>query len=185
MTILRNILFITLTLSIFSCKNENTLPKPTSFLRLTYPKATYQKSTTPSYEFETNTKAKVLVNKKNWMRIKYPNLKAVIDITYKPIKNNFATLVKDANKLTLKHAAKADAIYSDVYENNEDKVYGKLNNVVGNAASSLQFQLTDSIKHYIVGSVYFDTQPKYDSLFPAIKYLEKDIRHLMSTTKWH
>ncbi len=184
MNILKTSFTIIILLSLFSCNEDEALPKPKSFLRLTYPKATYKKSVTAPYEFETNKDAKVMVNAKNWMLIKYPKLKATIDITYRTFNNNQKEIFKEADKLTLKHAPKADAIYSDVYDNKDENVYGKLNNVVGNAASSLQFQLTDSIKHFIVGTVYFDTQPNYDSLYPTIKYIEKDIRHLMSTTKW-
>ena len=186
MKIIKIPFILILILSLFSCNEDEILPKPKSFLRLEYPEVKYKKSATAPYEFETNNQAKIMVNSKNWMLIKYPKLKASIDITYRTLNNNNKKEVfKEANKLTLKHAPKADAIYSDIYENKEEHVYGKLNNVVGNAASTLQFQLTDSIKHFIVGSVYFDTAPNYDSLYPAIKYIEKDIRHLMSTTKWY
>lgn len=167
-----------------SCEEESILPKPTGFLRLEYPKAKYQKAVTVPYEFETNKIAKVKVNSKYWMKIEYPKLNASIDITYRPVNNNIIELLKEAEKLTTKHAIKADAIYYDAFENDSDKVYGKLSNVTGNAASALQFHLTDSTKHFLIGAVYFNTQPNYDSIYPAIKYIEKDIIRLMNTTKW-
>jgi gliding motility-associated lipoprotein GldD len=167
-----------------SCEEESTLPKPTGFLRLKYPKATYKKAVTVPYEFETNKIANVKVNGKYWMKIEYPKLKASIDITYRPVNNNVIELLKESEKLTTKHAIKADAIYYDAFENESEKVYGKLSNVTGNAASSLQFHLTDSTKHFLTGAVYFNTQPNYDSIYPAIKYIEKDIIRLMNTAKW-
>lgn len=166
-----------------SCKEE-TLPKPKAFLRLEYPNNNYQLTQTLPYQFETSKKTTVLVNSKYWMKIKYPKLNASIDITYRPIKNNILELLLEAEKLTTKHATKADAIYSEVFEDNTNKVYGKLNNVTGNAASPLQFHVTDSVQHFITGAVYFNTQPNYDSIYPAIKHIEKDLIHLMSTTKW-
>jgi len=166
-----------------SCK-EDTLPKPKAFLRLEYPSSNYQLTQTVPYQFETSKKATILVNNKYWMKIKYPKLNASIDITYRPVKNNILELLLEAEKLTTKHAVKADAIYGEVFEDNINKVYGKLNNVTGNAASPLQFHVTDSVHHFITGAIYFNTQPNYDSIYPAIKYLEKDLIHLMSTTRF-
>ena len=167
-----------------SCDEESFLPKPTGLLRLEYPKAKYRKVYTVPYEFETNKIAKVKVNGKYWMKIEYPKLNATIDITYRPVKNNIIELLKESEKLTTKHAIKADAIYYDAFENDTEKVYGKLSNVTGNAASNLQFQITDSTKHFLTGALYFNTQPNYDSIYPAIKYIEKDIIRLMNTSKW-
>ena len=184
MTYYKYILLL-IVLSIFiSCNNDEALPKPTGFLRLDYPTAKYQKAVTNPYEFETNKIANVKVNGKYWVKIEYPKLNASIDITYRPIDNNIIELLKESEKLTTKHAVKADAIYYDAFENDSEKVYGKLSNVTGNAASSLQFHLTDSTKHFLTGAVYFNTQPNYDSIYPAIKYIEKDIIRLMNTTKW-
>jgi len=36
----------------------------------------------------------------------------------------------------------------------------------------------------LVGSVYFYARPNYDSLFPAIKFLEKDLVYLIETFEW-
>lgn len=167
-----------------SCEEESVLPKPTGFLRLKYPIPTYEKSNTLHYQFETNLIAKVSVNKKSWMRIAYPSLKATVEITYRKVDNNLLELLGESKKLTMKHASKADAIYFDAFENKEENVYGKLSNVTGNVASSLQFYITDNKKHFITGALYFKTQPNYDSIYPAIKYIEKDVIRLMNTTKW-
>ncbi len=175
---------IILLIILMACSNDDALPKPTGFLRLDYPKAAYQNTVTVPYEFETNKMCKILVNKKNWMKIKYPKLNAELDITYRKVDNNIIELLKEAEKLTTKHAAKADAIYFDAFVNADESVYGKLSNVTGDAASALQFNVTDSTKHFLTGALYFNTQPNYDSIYPAIEYIEKDIIRLMNTTKW-
>lgn len=167
-----------------SCKNE-TLPKPSAFLRLEYPNNSYKLTKTIPYEFETAKNAKILINSKYWMRIVYPKLNASIDITYRPVTNNIKELLLEAEKLTTKHTAKADEIYFDTYQNDLHHVYGKLSHVTGNAASPIQFQLTDSTKHFITGALYFNVEPNYDSIYPAIKHIEKDVLHLINTTKWH
>jgi len=167
-----------------SCEEKSILPKPTGFLRLKYPKPVYEKSSTLLYQFETNESCTVSVNKKHWMRIAYPKLKATIEITYRAVDNNILELLNESKKLTMKHASRADAIYFDMFENKEEQVYGRLSNVTGNTASSLQFYITDSTKNFITGALYFKTSPNYDSIYPAIKYIEKDIIRLMNTAKW-
>ena len=69
--------------------------------------------------------------------------------------------------------------------NQEKKVYGTMFNVIGDAASQIQFFLTDSIENFLIGSLYFYAKPNYDSLFPAIKYLEKDVVKLIETLEWN
>ena len=59
-----------------------------------------------------------------------------------------------------------------------------MSEVTGNAASPLQFYLTDSIHHFVNGALYFEVQPNYDSILPAVKFIEKDIKHLMETLEW-
>ncbi|MCF6350971.1 MAG: gliding motility lipoprotein GldD [Flavobacteriaceae bacterium] len=172
-------------LTLLSCKKE-TLPKPSGYLRLIHKKVNYQNIKTDCpFKFEIPINAKILVNKKCWLKIKYPNLKATIDITYRPIKNNLRELLLESEKLTIKHAIKAAKIsHSPLFENYDDLVFGRVSDVIGNAASPLQFYITDSIKHFITGAVYFNVQPNYDSIYPSIKYLEKDIKHLIETTTW-
>jgi gliding motility-associated lipoprotein GldD len=63
-------------------------------------------------------------------------------------------------------------------------VYGTLFRVVGEAASQVQFFLTDSTDHFLVGSLYFYTRPNYDSLMPAAQYVENDLMRLMESFEW-
>jgi hypothetical protein len=56
--------------------------------------------------------------------------------------------------------------------------------VGGNAASDKQFILTDYKHQFIRGAIYFATTPNYDSLKPAINFIDKDIYHLINTFKF-
>jgi len=56
--------------------------------------------------------------------------------------------------------------------------------VVGEAASQVQFFLTDSTKHFLVGSLYFYTRPNYDSIMPAARFIEQDMVKLMESLSW-
>ena len=82
------ILFIFFLTLFFACK-EDVLPKPKAYLSLEYPKKTYKKlNLNRPYSFKIATIAKVIDEANNWLKIKYPNLKASIDLTYRPVKNN-------------------------------------------------------------------------------------------------
>lgn len=185
LTFLNKIILLLFLWFIVACKKD-TLPKPTGYLRLDQKESIYKKTITNCpFEFEINNNAKFLINDKCWVKIKYPKLKATIDITYRPIKNNLRELLLEAEKLTTKHSVKADKIsFSPLFENQKEKVYGKISDVIGNAASPLQFQITDSTKHFITGAVYFNISPNYDSIYPSVKYLEKDIKHIIESVNW-
>jgi len=168
-----------------ACNNKDYLPKPQAQLSLKYPATHYKQTNFPCpFNFEISNLALVKTNKKCWVTITYPLLNASIDMTYMPINNNLKQLLKDAEKLTYSHAIKADEINSQPYLNPSKNIYATLYHVTGNAASPLQFHATDSIKHFITGALYFNALPNYDSVYPAVKYIEKDIRHLIETIKW-
>ena len=56
--------------------------------------------------------------------------------------------------------------------------------VGGNAATNAQFYVTDSVKNFVTGSVYFYAKPNYDSILPAAKYVQDDMRRIMETLEW-
>ena len=167
-----------------ACGKE-TLPKPTPYLKLQYPEPTYKivDSNCP-YSFEISNLSKIKFDKNCSVHIEYPQLKATIYITYRAINNNLDEILKEIEKLTFEHTLKADAINAIPYENFENGVFGKLYNIEGNVATNVQFRATDSIKHVLSGALYFYAKPNYDSIVPAVKYVEKDIIHLMETIKW-
>ena len=170
----------------FACQdNSSTTPKPIAFLSLNYPKAQYLKTTEDiNYQFEISDLSDFYVNANQWGKIVYPKLDAEIVLTYQPVENNLKTLIGDAEKTTYKHTIKADQIEVYPYEHLQNKVYARLFNLTGDVASPIQFQATDSIKHFLYGSLYFKTKPNYDSIQPAIDYLKKDIEHLIETIQW-
>jgi len=175
---------IVILLAFTSCKKE-TLPKPKAYLRLAYENSDYHKINSDCpYTFEVSNKATATHNDKCWVNIEYPELKASLNITYRPVKNNLKELLQESEKLTYKHVIKADDISAQPYDNYENKKYGRLLEVTGNAASPLQFYLTDSSQNFITGALYFEVQPNYDSILPAVKYIQKDIMHLMETLEW-
>jgi gliding motility-associated lipoprotein GldD len=120
-----------------------------------------------------------------WFNIEFPSYKAKIYLTYKDVKNDLDSLLDQSYDLNVKyHVAKADAIKEQVFSNRENKVYGILYDLKGNTASAVEFYVTDSLSHYLRGSLYFAAEPNADSLAPVIDFFREDIMHLVETLKW-
>jgi gliding motility-associated lipoprotein GldD len=187
---MKRIALSVLSLLILGCV-EDSLPKPKGYLRLEYPNGVYEKVTTPlPFSFEKNKISNQIstvktIGSSKGIDIKYPALKATIYLTYKTVENaNLNSLLRDAQNLTQKHTLKADEISQREFLRPEDRVYGTFYEIGGNAASQSQFYVTDSINHFVSGSLYFYAKPNYDSIYPASEYLKKDIKRIMESIRW-
>lgn len=191
-----NLFYILLILGTITACTEDPTPKPKGFLALEYPNAVYKTEdiTKMPFTFDRNALGKNIRTKtlkgktaSYGVNIEYPNLKGTIYLTYKAVEQSpehLQTFLRDAQNFTQEHTQKADAIEEFVYENPERKVYGMFYDVGGNAASQSQFYVTDSVNHFLTGSLYFYAKPNYDSILPAAHYLQKDIRRIMESLQW-
>lgn len=190
----KNFYLLLLVIICMSC-GETTTPKPKAYLRLDYPNAKYVKTDFDvPFVFETNLLATKLdlkelkaPTKSFGVNLEYPSIKGTIFLTYRAIEKdekNLRDFLRDAQKLTLEHVKKADEIPAYPFVDNNRRVYGVLSEVKGNVASPAQFYVTDSINHFLTGSLYFDAKPNYDSILPAANYLQKDIKRIMETIEW-
>jgi gliding motility-associated lipoprotein GldD len=190
--------FITLLLILFwfsGCR-EVTVPKPRGYFRIDLPPKQYVSFSEPvsvkdlPLTFDYPVYGRVSRENSNasepgWFNIEFPDFNARIYLTYKDIKNDLPELIEQTYTMNVKnHITKADAIDEQVISNRENKVYGILYDLKGNTATSVQFYVTDSIKHYLRGSLYFATEPDPDSLAPVTDFLREDIIHLIETLKW-
>ncbi|MDF4203555.1 gliding motility lipoprotein GldD [Maribacter sp. SA7] len=176
--------FFVVFLLIVSCKDEQVLPKPKAKMRLEYPQGKLADLETENFSFKYNQLANAEPNGDQAYTISYPEMKGAIFLSYKKINGNLSQLINDSKRLSYEHAAKADNIVEQPYVNADQKIYGSLFEVQGNAASQSQFFVTDSTEHFLTGSVYFYTKPNYDSILPAASYLQNDIRGIIETLRW-
>lgn len=190
---IKQIGFLTLLSLSISCKDD-VLPKPPGYLMLEYTKPIYKSSRSNKvpFSFDYNY-AEAQLGPINYtanlkqlnFKISYPKLKADIFINYTAFKKEeLLPLIINAQKITDKHIEVADEIKAKSYENRDSKTYGTLYTVTGNAASTNQFYLTDSLNHFINGSVYFRVKPNYDSILPAAEYIKNDVMQLMKSLQW-
>ena len=85
--------------------------------------------------------------------------------------------------MTSKQSAKAYSI-DDSLVNTANGVSGMFFTVGGDAATSNQFFLTDSTKHFLRGALYFDATPNADSLAVVNDFIKTDLKHLVNTFRW-
>jgi len=172
------------------CKSEFT-PKPLGYMKITFPDKKYTTfDTTYPYSFEYPVYGEIQLEKgahsePYWINIAFPEFDGKIHISYKQVEDNLHAYLEDSRTLAYKHTIKADAIVETVFSDSEKQVYGLVYEIKGNAASSAQFHLTDSNRHFLRGSLYFNVPPNADSLGPVIEFFKQDIKHLMETFEWN
>ncbi|AGC76694.1 gliding motility-associated lipoprotein GldD [Nonlabens dokdonensis] len=169
-----------------SCNDSDVLPKPSGQLALDFPKGNYveTENTGCPFSFELNEYARVLAKRDCSMKIEYPGMDATIYLNYRPVQDNLRQLLIDGQKLSYEHNQKADVIADYPFVNQLNKSYGMMYEIEGNAASNAQFYVTDSTKHFLTAALYFNTQPNYDSILPAVDYVKSDMVKMMETLTW-
>lgn len=191
---IKQIIFLpfTLLLGFSACRNNDYSPKPKAYYRIEFPEKSYHTFNAPvPFGFSYPVYASVEQDnsrdaRANWYNLHFKQFNGYLHLTYYDVygKEAFNEMVEDARKLAFKHTIKASAIDQKLINYPEKKVYGIYYAIEGNTASSVQFFLTDSMKHYFRGALYFNERPQYDSIAPVIKFIKTDIDTLISTFKW-
>lgn len=179
-----------LALGLISCEDDFT-PKPKGYMRIALPEKSYSAIETDCpYTFETADYSEFIPDERVsaepcWFDISYPQFKAKLHFSYKPINGDLPKFLEDSRALTNKHISQASNIDESVIIKDDTKVYGTIYMVEGSrAASTIQFHLTDSADHFLRGALYFNVAPNNDSLAPVIEFLEEDVLHLIETLEW-
>jgi gliding motility-associated lipoprotein GldD len=137
-----------------------------------------------------------------WINIDFPEFNGRIHLSYKSIgglsvykvkagdryrdsvvRNTFDGLTGEAYRMTFKHTVKASGIRDSLFRT-ANGITGVQFRVAGNAATASQFFVTDTVRHFLRGALYFDATPNADSLSVVIDFLEEDMRHLLRTLRW-
>ena len=165
-------------------------PKPYGYYRITVPDTSYVpfESQYPSYPYSfalsRNAEVRPRADEPYWINLYYPALDATIHCSYKTVRNNLRELTNDALEFVYRNASFANAIPEREYAHPEAHVYGVLFDLEGNTASSCQFFITDSTKHFFRASVYCNCPPNADSLAPVYNYLRTDVIKMVETFEW-
>ncbi|MDO4462022.1 MAG: gliding motility lipoprotein GldD [Bacteroidia bacterium] len=188
---IKNIIVLIFCSLLFVGCRDSYVPKPHGYFRIDLPEHQYSNfdSLALPFTFDKSDYAVVSPDKKSvegehWINISYPQWNCKIHVTYRNIRGIVEQALEDNRKLAYKHTVKADAIGEEYYDDAEHGLYGALYLIKGNAATPLQFAITDSTANLFRGSVYFWGRPNQDSLAPVVNYIEKDVTKLIESFRF-
>ena len=177
-----------------SCNSPYT-PKPKGYFKIAFPAHQYREFSQPGYpySFQYPVYANIIRDTSffedkpenpYWINIDFPRFHARIYISYKEVGlNSFDKLKEDAYKMSYKHTYKASSI-DDSLMKTPLGVTGVFFTVGGNAATAKQFFVSDSVRYFLRGALYFDTTPNEDSLGIVNQFLQEDMKHMINTLQW-
>lgn len=181
---------------LISCHTDEFV-KPTAYPRVHFPERkgliTYQDASCP-YTFQIpdyyiiQRKTKFFdenVYADCWLNLECSDLNGTIYLSYKKLTENetLQKLVEQAYLLTFKHTEKADYIQPQEIDNGNGS-QGLIYYVGGDAASNIQFFITDTIHNFVRGALYFYAHPNADSLKPVIDFMIDDIKGILASWRW-
>jgi gliding motility-associated lipoprotein GldD len=183
-----------------ACSNNHDYsPKPRGYYRIIFPEKAYQQFSGP-YPFtfiypkyavieqdkNKQKKDKKLLNMQYLLNMQFPQFNGTLHLSYESItsKKVFNELTEDARTFAFKHTVKATSIDQGIIHNADRKIYGIYYTIDGNAASSIQFYITDSVKNYMRGALYFNSTPRLDSIQPVLNFVKKDVDTMIKTFRW-
>ena len=181
-----SVLFIVLS----SCQ-QSSIPKPYGYIRLTMPDTCYADAVPKGYPYRFDVSCHAEVRPVSdeqggqyWIDLHYPALNATVHCSYQPVRGNLRELTDDAIRFVYRHSSHASSIPEQGFVHPEARVYGVLFDLEGNTASSMQFFVTDSVRHFFRAAAYCDCVPNADSLAPVYDYLHKDVVRMVESFEW-
>lgn len=182
-----------LVFGIISCHNVDYMPKPHGYYRIDLPERVYREVGGDGcpFRFEAPLYSQLKEDqspnaKLCWKNLDFPQFNARLHISYSPLNaaSPLGALTEDARTFAFKHTTKATAIDQRQVHLPAQQVYGLEYSIKGNTASNYQFYVSDSLRHYLRGALYFNEKPNLDSIQPVLDFLTEDIKHLIHTFRW-
>lgn len=178
--------------AIFFVLNEPAaIPKPQGFFRIDLPEHDYQRyeSECPlTFDLSKAAKAELFRDRLSvdscWFNIYYPRLNARVHCSYMQVNGRLDALIEDAYGFAAKHEMKASALRRTMISDSLRDVHGIIYDIEGDAASNVQFFLTDSTDHFLRGALYFFNPPNPDSIAPVLQFVRDDIDRIAQTLEW-
>ncbi len=173
-----------------SCGDENYVPKPYTYHRLDLPKHEYEKhdGSCPFVLYYHKNAFLVRASKeeaqKCWLNLVYPKFNATIHLSYKPAEDSVNRFLEESRSLVYKHTVKASGIDESFFDQPDKSVIATIYELGGEAASPLQFNVTDGEKHFFRGALYFNHTTNADSLSPVINFIKEDIKYMVEHFEW-
>lgn len=181
---------------LYGCR-EAAVPRPKGYFRIDLPRHEYnsfnggftQAEDLPlTFEYPVYGEISFIPDRYSepgYFNIDFRSFNAKIYLTYKSVNGDLEKLMEQTYRMNVKnHITRADAINEQMIIDPDRDVYGILYDLKGSTATAVQFFVTDSIKHFFRGSLYFFAEPNPDSLAPVNEFFREDIIHIIETLQW-
>lgn len=187
--------FLLLTAFLFACNSEYTYKKR-GYFKIAFPEKEYRVFDQPGYPYRFEYPVYATITRDTsffgeapenpwWINIDIPRFAGRIHISYKQVgRHNFDSLINDGYKMVYRQHTNVATGIADSLMQTPHGVEGVYFSLGGNTATANQFFLTDSIRHFLRGALYFDSTPNEDSLGIVNDFLKKDLQHLINTLQW-
>ena len=175
------------------CSESSYVPKPKAYHKIIFPEKTYTEASINECPFSFERPLYSSIEKDSlffgsetnhpcWMDLVFDDFNGTLHLSYKPLNSvkDLSKLADDSHFMTYKHTVKATSIEDSLFYTPND-LSGIVYDVSGDAASHLQFILTDTSQHFIRAALYFNSEPNADSLRPIVDYVKADMWHLINT----
>jgi gliding motility-associated lipoprotein GldD len=172
------------------------IPKPRTYPRITFPERNYvefhQQECPLTFQYPNYMQ---IIRRDNffdekpahpcWFDLDAPSLGARLHCSYYPIESGkgFDELVTDAFKMADRINQRANYM-DEIRIANAQGLSGLLMEFSGSAASPLHFYMTDSTRHFLKASLYFQSKVIPDSLAPITNYLREDLAVIINSMKF-
>ena len=175
-----------------ACGSEDFTPKPHGYPRIDFPEKAYKEFAPDcGFAFAVPVYSTVTPDSSRgaepcWYNINYTPFNATLHLSYKdvPQQSTLDSLISDSYTLVYKHSIKAEDIVERYMAKKEEDKYAIIFDLSGNTATSLNFHVTDSSKHFIRGALYFNSRTEVDSIAPVLHFLRDDVLKLIESLTW-
>jgi gliding motility-associated lipoprotein GldD len=171
---------------------EYTVPKPRGLYRIDIPEAHYREFSADGLPCTFKVSRLVTVelpsqetSAAGWVNLSYETLAAKVYCSYCEITpETLPAVVEECRTVALRSARNATAITEQHYENRDIRLYATLLRMAGESASPIRFMLTDSVRCFFRGALYYQCRVDADSLAPVTDYVGEDIVELIQSFQW-
>ena len=173
----------------FSCDETNYLPREKGFLRLEFEKPTYDTFSSEASKLNfifNNAYSSFEIVSDEKIVLKYKDIKIDLVLSDVELENlsSFEESIRNFYMFLEPHRKKSNQISIKEFTSVDNKRFAKVFEMRGPVASPLQFYVTDSINHFLFGSMNVMVKSNYDSIYPSIMYVKNDIFSIIESVNW-
>lgn len=175
-------LFVALFLSACGARQEAPVPRPTAYPRVADPGVEYVAVDSLPVVFEVNSAAELTRPRADWLNIRYPEWNVTVHVSLTAVEPAEFEHAID-NRMQRLHLNIASLSVTDETEFDTPDFSSVLLSSPDSRSTPLQFIAAGDSTMIISGVAFFENvspNASVDSLAPVVKYLRRDLTHILT-----